>query len=95
MTDAPLVNAALADRSPGLTAETLIATHGGVVGGATLWRLLGFRSADAFRKAAQRRTLPVNVFTLPHRRGRFAKTADVAVWLASLTPQTSLGKEDR
>ena len=64
----------------------LVAVHGAVVGGEALWKLLGYRTGDAFRKAAQRGNLPVQTFTLPHRRGRFAKTADIAWWLASLTP---------
>jgi hypothetical protein len=52
-----------------------------VVGGPTLWRLLGYRTGDAFRKAAQRKTLPVPVFKLAGRQGRFALTADVASWI--------------
>jgi hypothetical protein len=55
--------------------------HGLVVGGPTLWRLLGYRTGDAFRKAAQRKTLPVPVFNLAGRQGRFALTADVAHWI--------------
>ncbi len=74
----------------------LILEHGPILGGPTLWRLLGYRSADAFRKAAQRKTLPVATFTIPHRRGRFAQTAHVILWLdrvASSPSFTMTGKE--
>lgn len=72
---------------------SLEARFGVVVGGAALWRLLGFRTGDAFRKAAQRQALPVATFTLPNRRGRFARTADIAAWLATLVQPAAAEKE--
>lgn len=57
--------------------ETLEATYGPIVGGPELSRLLGYRSGDAFRKATQRGVLPVHTFTLPNRRGQFARTLRV------------------
>jgi len=74
--------------------SALEAAHGFIVGGPTLARLLGYRSGDAFRKASQRGMLPVHTFTLPNRRGRFARTADVAQWLASLPSAPEPRKED-
>jgi hypothetical protein len=71
----------------GYSAEALEAylTHtlGAVVGGATLSRTLGFRSQDAFRRALARDRIPVRVFCIEGRRGRFALTRDVARWLHS------------
>ena len=54
---------------------------GPLVGGARLWRLLGFPSAAAFRQARHRGNVPVVVFSLPKRKGAFAFSADVATWL--------------
>jgi hypothetical protein len=59
----------------------LLERHGPLMGGEALWRALGYSSVDAFRKAVQRKTIAVNTFSLPHHRGRFAKTTDVAQWL--------------
>lgn len=58
--------------------------YGPLLGGAALYRALGLPSAAAFRQAASRDALPVHVFPIPHRRGRFALTREVASWLASL-----------
>lgn len=58
--------------------------YGPLLGGAALYRALGLPSAAAFRQAASRNALPVPVFAIPHRRGRFALTREVAVWLARL-----------
>lgn len=58
--------------------------YGPLLGGTALYRALGLPSAAAFRQAASRDALPVQVFSIPHRRGRFALTREVAMWLASL-----------
>jgi len=74
----------------------LMREHGPIIGCPTLWRLLGYGSADAFRKAVQRKTLPIATFSISHRRGRFAQTADVIRWLdavASSPPAVIKGKE--
>lgn len=64
----------------------LEAQHGPLLSGPPLYRALGLPSAAAFRQAASRGQLPVPVFTIPNRRGRFALTRDVAAWLANLRP---------
>lgn len=56
-----------------------------LIGGHELWRALGYRNADAFRKAGQRGTLPVRVFAIPGRRGKFAMTSEVYTWLLALS----------
>ena len=57
---------------------------GVIVGGQDLVKLLGYSSADAFRQAKARSRLPVEVFDIPHRKGKFAFTADIASWLVTL-----------
>lgn len=67
----------------------LEAHHGPLLGGTALYRSLGLPSAAAFRQAASRGRLPVPVFSIPNRRGRFALTRDVAAWLAKLPAGTA------
>lgn len=62
-------------------AEDLLRTHGHVVGGEALYRLLGYGSADAFQQALRREAVGVPVFALPGRRGKFAMTRDVSAFL--------------
>ena len=67
---------------PGRThVDTLFREFGPFVGGRDLRRLLGYRSADAFRQAAMRKKLPVKTFREPGRRDRLARTEDVATWI--------------
>lgn len=60
----------------------LLALYGPLIGGRDLQRVLGYRTAAAFRQAIARQKLPVNVFTLPNRKGRFCLAKDIARWLA-------------
>lgn len=62
-------------------AEDLLRSHGHVVGGEALYRLLGYVSADAFQQALRRDAVGVPVFALPGRRGKFAMTRDVSAFL--------------
>ena len=39
---------------------------------------LGYKSTEAFRQALTRKTVPVPVFSIPNRRGKFALVTDVA-----------------
>ena len=68
----------------------LEARHGPLLSGTALQKMLGFPSAAAFRQAASRGQLPVAVFTIPNRRGRFALTREVAGWLATLQAGANL-----
>lgn len=64
--------------------QWLASAYGPIVGGEKLTRLLGYPSNEAFRQALNRGQLPVETFNIPHRRGKFAYTADIAAWLSSL-----------
>lgn len=59
----------------------LLERYGPTLSGRDLSQALGFPSPTAFRQAALRGRLPVPVFQVPHRRGRFALTHEVAAWL--------------
>ncbi len=53
-----------------------------LISGADLQRAMGYRTTDALRQAILRKTIPVQVFKIPNRRGQFALVKDVAQWLA-------------
>jgi hypothetical protein len=69
--------------------DSLARTHGPLLGGKALWRALGYPSARAFSKALERKTVPVDTFGIPHRRGRFALTHDVVIWLRHTSRKVS------
>lgn len=54
--------------------------YGLIVAGHDLVRLLGYRTPTAFRQAAHRKSLGVCTFFIRGRRGRCARTSDVARW---------------
>lgn len=62
--------------------QTLHERHGPMLGGSALYRALGFPTAAAMRQAIARGRVPVPLFDIERRRGRFALTRDVALWLA-------------
>lgn len=59
----------------------LVGVLGPVLGGAQLAAALGYRTADAFGKAARTNRLPIPTFSIAGRRGRYAMTIDLANWL--------------
>ena len=65
-------------------ADELEQKFGKIVGGTELTKLLGYPSTDAFRQAMKREQLPIDVFSIPHRRGYFAYCRDVAQRLENL-----------
>lgn len=62
----------------------LVCQYGLVIGHSHLYRVLGYRTGHALRQADARGTLPVKVFAVPGRRGKFAFARDVADWLIAL-----------
>jgi len=56
--------------------------HGPLMAGEYLRVALGYPSKEAFRQAVARKTVPIPVFGIERRRGKFALTKDVACWLA-------------
>lgn len=65
-------------------ATYLLEQFGPLMCGRSLWAALGYTSAQAFRRAVRAGSVPIKTFTLEHRRGRYARTLDVADWLANL-----------
>jgi len=59
----------------------LFERHGPMIADDALRVALGYRSTDAFRKALTRKTVPIPVFSVENRRGKYALVKDVAEWL--------------
>jgi hypothetical protein len=53
-----------------------------MMSGKALAAALGYPTSGAFRQAIARNTVPVPVFSIEHRRGKFALSTEVAQWLA-------------
>ena len=62
----------------------MLKTYGAIIYGHDLWKVLGYTSGSAFRKAVQRKTVPVPTYKRPGYRRRFARTHDIAKWLVAL-----------
>ena len=65
--------------------RTMFRVYGPLIGGSDLRQVLGFRTASAFNRAVRINAIGVNVFNLPRRRGKFALTSEVAMWLISVS----------
>lgn len=63
--------------------EELREAHGLMMNGAELRKLLGFASDEAMRKAIERGSLNLPVFSLPGRTGWFVLTRDLAAWITT------------
>jgi hypothetical protein len=50
--------------------------------GEDLQKAMGYRTIDAVRQAIARKTIPVKVFSMKNRRGKYALVKDIAYWLA-------------
>jgi len=64
--------------------QDLLQRYGPVIGQDDLRQALGYNSLDAFRQALSRDSLPVPVFAIPNRRGKYALAKDIAHWLAGM-----------
>ncbi|RDS83902.1 hypothetical protein DWU98_04525 [Dyella monticola] len=62
----------------------LLQRYGPLVGQDDLRQALGYPTMDAFRQAYVRGLVPIPVFPLPNRRGKYALVKDLAGWLATL-----------
>lgn len=56
--------------------------YGAVLSSRALIKELGYPSAASFQQALARGAVPVPIFKIEHRRGSFALTRDVAMWLS-------------
>lgn len=68
---------------------------GPILSSEVLVKALGYRSAAAYRQAVTRDTVPVPLFQIPNRRGRFALARDVAIWLSQQRRAVTTGDRAR
>ncbi|KZN60873.1 hypothetical protein [Pseudoalteromonas luteoviolacea] len=61
--------------------KILVAKYGVLIPLSEVWRVLGYPSHNAYRKAIQKKELPIPVFQIDNRKGRFAFSIDVANWM--------------
>jgi len=61
--------------------QDLVKSYGHLIANKELCMILGFKNMPALRQCMLRGQLPVPVFSLENRRGRFALSKDVALWL--------------
>jgi hypothetical protein len=65
--------------------DELCKRYGPLIGGVDLIKALGYTNGQAFRQAHRYERLGVRVFNVPSRQGKYALTADVANWLATVS----------
>jgi len=63
--------------------QDIVARYGVMLNFGMMRTVLGYTSDGALRQALTRGTVPVPIFKIPHRRGKFALAIDVASWLAA------------
>lgn len=64
-----------------LIERDLMNHYGPMLSNDDLRQALGYPSKDAFKQSQVRGTVPIPVFDIEGRRGKFALVKDVAVWL--------------
>ncbi|WP_205623897.1 hypothetical protein [Pseudoalteromonas rubra] len=70
--------------------QDLLGLYGSpILSGEQLRLAMGYRSVEALRQSIVRNTIPITVFTIQNRRGRYALTKDVALWLAQQRTDSS------
>jgi hypothetical protein len=69
------------DAGQDILTKTLLDQYGPLMAGDNLVRALGFSSASAMRQSKRRGMIGVRIFNMPNRRGVFALTSDVALYI--------------
>lgn len=82
MTECDLLEKEIHDLAREIESE-LVKQFGPVLVSERLSQALGFPTISAFRQALCRQKMPVTVFSLPDRKGKFALTKDVSKWLST------------
>ena len=67
--------------------QRLLEIYGVVIGGDDLWKVLGLRSAASLKRHIRQKTLGLQTFTIPGRRGRYATVRAIALWAHELEHQ--------
>lgn len=73
--------------------DKLTKLYGPTMANDDLRKALGFNTMAAFRQAIVRNKVPIPIFTIENRQGKFALTKDIAKWL-SATRQKALQEKE-
>lgn len=63
--------------------------YGPLIGGNDLVKILGYRTPSAFNKSVRESRVGIQVFDITGRKGKFAYSAEVAIWLSQLGSNTT------
>lgn len=74
-----------------LLIDMMIRAHGPLLHGDVLRVLLGYSSGGAMRSALSRDNIEVTLMEFPHRKGKFALSEDVSVWLVEQREKNNPG----
>jgi hypothetical protein len=72
--------------------ECLCKVNGPIMQGEALYKALGYKTLAGFNKAYYRGTVPIPVFKVKNKKGRYALTKEVAIWLAEMRLSVSTKK---
>jgi|GEM_PF-955571 len=75
--------------------EQLIEKYGYFIPALQVWRLLGYTSTAAYRKARSKGTLPIQEFDLENRKGKFVSTEEVSNWIENQLLQEKSRQQER
>lgn len=65
-------------------ARDLVKNYGEMIAASDVWKILGYRSIHGYKKARARKTLLVNEYKIPGRRGKYVLTRELIQWFDSL-----------
>lgn len=73
--------------------QLLLGRYGPLIRGESLLQVAGYPNAEALRLADRRGAVGFPLFLIRGRRGRFARSSDVARWLAEIDMRIQDGSE--
>ncbi len=73
--------------------QDLLNLYGPLLNGQALKRILGYPTLEAMRQARRRHSIPIRIFSIEHRRGKFALAKDVAKWLVEQRNRIDFNEE--
>lgn len=85
----PLQNAGLLIVHDDERLKAFLDRYGEIMKAKEVAELFRYKSDRAFVRAAERGSLPVRVFQVPGRRGRFVETRSVAAWMTRVLQRPS------
>ena len=70
--------------------SVLFDKYGPLIGGSDLVKILGYRTSSAFKKSVRESRVGIQIFDITGRKGKFAYSAEVAIWLSQLSSNITI-----